>query len=415
MPLKGFSTRRASSMDVGNNPGAKMSSSTVDSVGSKPSSTVPDPQNQALDIEQAINLLQELKKTASPEDLVALHRALLPTKDTIPSPRQESAELPSPRWQRRSAAMPPGLATRAGVALDLLQKPSDSTEHRKAKGRQNQGPHQPVAAAVPDRSIAALDLVNDGSADAPDRVLSSTDLEYPQTGIYRHGTLRVTNGAASPDPSTCGVLRGGLIVDDDKYEQPTSTEYFPALEQQPDPPCDPRARMPAVRTKPSVDSMEVNDGSPTAQRQYHLQTWQESAPTVSDQKLSRPSALARAQTAPVTVGGDTAANPIPFPETATLTRFRQRQSRSPSASEISADYISQCQISPSPYEDDSLVSFAARLSTVFDSVYDGGGSAHGTPADALAMLIGQANEAGSPRSAHATHRPSNPKHRQLSS
>ncbi|KAF2764811.1 hypothetical protein EJ03DRAFT_15062 [Teratosphaeria nubilosa] len=394
MPLKGFST-----MEVGNNPGAKTSSSTVDSVGSKPLSTGPDPQNNVLDVEQAINLLQELKKTASPEDLVALHRALLPTKDIFPSPRQESAEFPSPKWQRRSAAIPPGLATRAGVGLDLLQKPSDCNELNKIKARQKNGSHQPAAAAVPDSSITALNLANDESADVPDRVLSPTDLDYPQTGIYRHGTLRVTNGAASPDPSTRGASRGGGIADDDQYEQPTLSEYFPALEQQLDSPCEPRARMPAVGTKPSVDSMKTHDGSPTAQQQNHLQTWQESAPTVSPHKPSRPSAPARAQTDPATMRGEEVANPIPFPETATLARFQQRHCRSTSASEISADYISQCQISASPYEEHSIIRIAARLSTVFDSMNYGNECTHGTPADALAMLTGQGNEVDSPRGA----------------
>ncbi|KAK5040633.1 hypothetical protein LTR16_011834, partial [Cryomyces antarcticus] len=39
------------------------------------------PETQSIDVEAAIAILQELRKKASPEDLVALHKALLPTKE----------------------------------------------------------------------------------------------------------------------------------------------------------------------------------------------------------------------------------------------------------------------------------------------------------------------------------------------
>ncbi|KAK3060107.1 hypothetical protein LTR53_020223, partial [Teratosphaeriaceae sp. CCFEE 6253] len=95
MPLKERFSRRSSTLDVTTSSlSAKSSSSSVEHDSSlHRTSTMPE-DNQTIDLERAILLLQELKKTASPDELVALHRALLPTKevDIVASPNVSSFE-----------------------------------------------------------------------------------------------------------------------------------------------------------------------------------------------------------------------------------------------------------------------------------------------------------------------------------
>ncbi|KAI7546261.1 hypothetical protein KC331_g5729 [Hortaea werneckii] len=211
MSLKEKIMRRSCTLDAGGIPSAKSSSSTLDSSGTRRISMLPEPDNsvdsQAIDVERAIALLQELKKTASPNELVALHRALLPTKevDAVSSPRASPLEEPmpyssSPPYQRRSHALPPGLATRGGYDQDLLRRPEDAwTDSRRSKPTTPNSEKQHPLSSV--GSFAALDLANDKAKSFEKRPTTPADFDYGHMGGWGNGALRVTNGAASPEPS----------------------------------------------------------------------------------------------------------------------------------------------------------------------------------------------------------------------
>ncbi|KAI7635807.1 hypothetical protein KC343_g1612 [Hortaea werneckii] len=211
MSLKEKIMRRSCTLEAGGIPSAKSSSSTLDSNGTRRMSMLPDPESsadsKAIDVERAIALLQELKKTASPNELVALHRALLPTKevDAVSSPRASPLEehaphSSSPPYQRRSRALPPGLATRGGYDQDLLRRPEDAwTDSRRSKPTTPNTEHKNPLSSV--GSFAALDLANDKAKSFEKRPTTPADFDYGHMGGWGNGALRVTNGAASPEPS----------------------------------------------------------------------------------------------------------------------------------------------------------------------------------------------------------------------
>ena len=223
MGLKNRLSRSGVPLAFGNpNLTSKSSSSTVDSMESKLASIG----SSRLDVEQAINLLQELKKTATPGELVALHRALLPTQSISPSPRasitDDSPTLPLPPPSRRRSAIPPGLATRAGLQEDLLRKPADVQSRPKLTDNRT---NDWLPGNGADR-LAALDIADNGRAATP------SEFAYGYTGAYRPGTLRITNGTASPEPSIRSRLSLEFKVNDDRtisqnatsVKQPTERE-----------------------------------------------------------------------------------------------------------------------------------------------------------------------------------------------
>nr|POE63398.1 hypothetical protein CFP56_04301 [Quercus suber] len=226
------------------------SSSTVDSVGLKRLSAVPEKNNvESIDIEKAISLLQELKKFATPTELVALHRALLPTKETetVKSPSSSPLDERSPPLTaaRRRSVLPPGLATRGGAAEDVLRKPngarSPPASSRPAK-QDDWFPHQPAGAQ---NSLAALDLADDGANPVTTRPVTPTETTYGHNGVYQHGTLRVMNGAASPVPS----VRHAPAVEAAREE--LRLDNKPSLQS--------RASIDVMSAKTSKDSRAVRD------------------------------------------------------------------------------------------------------------------------------------------------------------
>nr|POF01633.1 hypothetical protein CFP56_76865 [Quercus suber] len=185
---------------------AHSSSSTVNSVDVKRLSAVPEKVNvESIDIEKTITLLQELKKVATPSELVALHRALLPTKETekVKSPAASPLDDRSspPLAARRRSVLPPGLATRGGAAEDVLRKPNGARSPPSSSRPPKQGDWFTHVPAGSQNSLAALDLADDGANPVTTRLATPTNNTYVHTGVYQHGTLRVTNGAASPVPS----------------------------------------------------------------------------------------------------------------------------------------------------------------------------------------------------------------------
>ena len=215
MGIKDRLSRTNSSPTVGQNEAAGSSTSSVNSgTGAPPPqrlSTVQET-NSKIDIEQAIYLLQELRKTASPQELVALHKALLPTRDSLqpPSPsgpfNDENANGSTSSLIRHRSLLPPGLATRSSPSEDLLRRQEDVPVVKKVKrSKLNlRSALKEVKEATSHSDLAALDLADER---VDPRAPTPSDAGETSLGVYRYGTLRVTNGAASPVPSIAASIR----------------------------------------------------------------------------------------------------------------------------------------------------------------------------------------------------------------
>ncbi|KAL1620467.1 hypothetical protein SLS56_009646 [Neofusicoccum ribis] len=155
------------------------------------------PDKRTIDIEAAIGILQELKKSATPEQLVALHKALLPTREE-PAAVDTNNQAPPPKLGRRRSMAVPGLATRNPI--DVLRKQDDRSNATSAFQAEEEthlwkmdelGP-SPLA------QIASLDVPQDGRPQT--RAQTPGDMDYA-TLSNKIGQLMITNGAPSPAPS----------------------------------------------------------------------------------------------------------------------------------------------------------------------------------------------------------------------
>ncbi|KAF2480653.1 hypothetical protein BDY17DRAFT_302164 [Neohortaea acidophila] len=152
-----------------------------------------------IDISQAIQLLEEIKKTATAAELVALHKALLPRRESalpsprLPSPAQEYfSGTPPGGFTRMSSMLPPGIATR-DASHDPLKTPevaAAESQQRRLSKRQSKK-----------ESLRALDLATKQACTTLPRAATPSDFDARHMGAFGPGTLRITNGTASPDPS----------------------------------------------------------------------------------------------------------------------------------------------------------------------------------------------------------------------
>lgn len=150
---------------------------------------------KTIDVEAAISLLQELKKKASPEELVALHRALLPVKEIGDEhSRQVQSDQRKHFANRRRSSLLPGLATRGGPEDDPLRRYGESERRRPVSSRSH----------VDSNRVSVLS----------ERPATPVDSSNGQAGVYRSGTLRITNGSASPASSI--HLRDSFEIQDAK-------------------------------------------------------------------------------------------------------------------------------------------------------------------------------------------------------
>ncbi|KAG8624064.1 hypothetical protein KVT40_009040 [Elsinoe batatas] len=160
-----------------------------------------------IDIDAAILLLQELKKKASPEELVALHRALLPTKpgSTSTRPAQDAVVTP---YSRRSSMLTPGIATRSKSPgkspKDVTSSPSPALPQKAMKARPLSQQIAASASTKPGmlpRQASCMELPPHRGVPTLSRSYSPADLDISAIGGLQLGTLRITNGAVSPEPS----------------------------------------------------------------------------------------------------------------------------------------------------------------------------------------------------------------------
>ncbi|KAK7542365.1 uncharacterized protein J3D65DRAFT_213431 [Phyllosticta citribraziliensis] len=160
------------------------------------------PQNSPVDLEATISILQELRKTASPEQLVALHRALLPTKEEASTSETRSitpgSDSGAALVRRRSLAVP-GLATRD--TYNVLRKKEEPSPPMPASadgwwGFEDFGP------ASPSLIVPAFDSPREEKKSQFQANASGDEFDdYSHLG-NKIGKLTITNGAPSPVPST---------------------------------------------------------------------------------------------------------------------------------------------------------------------------------------------------------------------
>jgi len=343
-----------------------------------------------IDIASAIHLLQELKKTASPEELVALHRALLPLREEAatgqPSPpREDLSGSGIQRSSRRASKLPPGLNTRGEPGEDLLKRLGDDVRRPRAS----------VYRIGSEEHLTQTQRTYSGGSarctptDAAERSETPSD-ELLHAGAYRSGTLRITNGAASPDPAR--MLQELIIpeVQEEHHDQvpalqgardlypdcptPAGTESFPGAFRV----LHSERRTTSGRPlppPPPPDSRRGSDASDASELQF---------PTY-DQSPEEADPAAQ-------VTHDHLDEPTPFAETPSFVLSdppRTRESRSngsPLSLDVSnADYDHK----DSPQEPtNTIAQFATRLSTVYsEDLTDE--EPLGTPTDAWAKLTGE--------------------------
>lgn len=439
-PRDGLS--RINTQSIGQDLNAKSSSSSVNSAVAKRLSTVRET-NPQIDIEQAIHLLQELKKTASPNELVALHKALLPTRDSIiASPslpvNDERSPVASASMIRHRSMLPPGLATRSASG-DLLRTQEEAEAHKKLRNAEQNEWGTPRHQRSKS-NLVALDLAADGSDQPPVRAATPTDHDYFHTGTYQPGTLRITNGAASPDPSL--ALRKAELEDADTMagaERPASRSGYATAPTTPDGsivdmeiqpfetykyrqtiprdglisgipvPLDRDESTPRIYKRSSWTTRKPRSQDPTDSpvspprdtSQSRLPLRVEKQTSRQSLNISRPPSkqslylsrtdfnVSRTSLGPLRQEiDDGRVSPLVENE---VPRFAQRWSRRASdmSQRLSEEYTKECEISLGPYQDKAAL--LQRLSTVYDGE-DAEATAFETPEAALSKLNGQSTK-----------------------
>lgn len=309
-----------------------------------------------IDIEQAINLLQELKKTASPEELVSLHRALLPVKELSPvySPQITSAEdstfSASVPPDRRRSVMPPGLATRNGLSEDVLRKPQDcATVHTASRERREMWVH------------AAQQMKARGHP----YTRPETPSEQPNTGAYHPGTLRITNGAASPEPSIISKLAATA----DAYEEGA---------------VDPHDMSADVNVGRFIQFSERPRPSGPRFPQRHSRAIDRSEAEAIERQRPRSASASNPSAETKRPSFD---HPTSLPTSPLKARFQQRWSHR--AAHLSQQYMADCEIGGSPFDEKKAqLELIKRLSSVPDVENDDSDQPLDSHADAMSRLTG---------------------------
>ncbi|KAF2108951.1 hypothetical protein BDV96DRAFT_246046 [Lophiotrema nucula] len=170
-----------------------------------------DSNPQPVDLATAIKLLQEVSKTATPDDLAALHEAL----QTSPSPKPSQdvsrrASLlnrsTSSLIRRRSLVLAPGVATRNSPTAEKQRRTWNSWKTPQSDPHESKW-RKDMMGTSPLTRIAALDLAEEGRDSPTPRAQTPGEMDYSHLGSLKLGSLVVTNGAPSPAPSARRVPR----------------------------------------------------------------------------------------------------------------------------------------------------------------------------------------------------------------
>ncbi|KAF2405561.1 hypothetical protein EJ06DRAFT_526083 [Trichodelitschia bisporula] len=177
-------------------------------------------ENRAVTLETAVAILAELRKTATPDDLAALHTALLPEG------------FPEQATSRTHASVESTLATAAVIRRTSLAMPGIASR-RTGPNRSSQTPsqvfHGPSASqsAWKPEMICASPLTKlirlDGESESAPRAETPGDMEYSHLGPLKIGSLIVTNGPASP---TLSVISRAATPKPSKADLHSDGDYF---------------------------------------------------------------------------------------------------------------------------------------------------------------------------------------------
>ena len=168
-------------------------------------------ESQGSDREDSVIIADQIKEKAYLDSLAAQNHITSPVGE---NKHPDSVMAPL----RRKSLYTPGLATR--TPNDILRKPPqlDSTDSQISRDYYFDPTKPPVS---PLTQLASLGTVEDGRS-------TPSNINYTQLGGLRLGTLRVTNGTASPIPreSTPEILRQLPTV-----ESKSDDEYYTSSER----------------------------------------------------------------------------------------------------------------------------------------------------------------------------------------
>lgn len=191
--------------------------------------------NNPGDLEAAIKLLQEMRKTASPEDLAALHEALEPTGEHV-VPVSEQSLSRNPSLVHRSSS---SLTRRRS----LIQTPGVATRHSPVEGRRKTWNSWRAPQLQPDEEakwkgppamvhLSVCESSAKGQFTAAPRAHTPSDLDYSHLGSMKPGTLMVTNGAPSPVPSAKALIHMPRpTIEDDYFSVPEAGDLMLKIPQ----------------------------------------------------------------------------------------------------------------------------------------------------------------------------------------
>jgi hypothetical protein len=204
--------------------------------------------DRSVDLETAVALLHELRKTASPDDLVALRMYDLTSPESYSNILTDQALLPlrsidqcSPTTRdiaEEEAEEAMGTTPAALIRQKSLARPGIATRHRKAEEKkQEPEPGMSVHDRLWKREMmhdSPLELLSNLDPLEPpiqiveNRAATPGDREYSHLGSLKIGSLVVTNGLASPAPSF--VSRDFTNPRRPSSEPRLEDEYFTASE-----------------------------------------------------------------------------------------------------------------------------------------------------------------------------------------
>lgn len=224
------------------------------------------PENgERVDVTRLAAVLQEIRNRASPEELSILQQALYPnaTKENavLHDPNSAPFEYRGAVTPRKSLLRPPpGTATRSKV-----QKLKKNPSNRQANGRdasksKTWSPEDFTASPL--SAIAGLGSISAGAGELSERPRGSLDLEWTNIGTMKHGTLRITNGAATPEPS----IRSGLQPPPRPVLPQSQDDYFTCSEGNGD-----SASLGNLSTDDTGSTLSVEGApaTPTAKPRFH--------------------------------------------------------------------------------------------------------------------------------------------------
>ena len=211
--VSGVRDRLSRSGSPNSQPSSARGSSTnlTNSIGASRLTLVPD--SPAPASEETRRLLQDIRAKASTDELAAFSHISSPVEENAP-------DNPVLSPIRRRSLLTPGIATR--VPDDILRKPPPRNKLESQLDRAYYyNPH--LSDSSPLARLAVLDLADHGRVSPVARAATPTFHDYGHLGGLKLGTLRVTNGRASPAPSDSTVQ---LVADQSLAHVDQEGDYF---------------------------------------------------------------------------------------------------------------------------------------------------------------------------------------------